>query len=73
VVWCIIQHRERFVYVITAPQALCLHYKAEPVNAVREVITICCGNNTRHINAFCIQNGESCNVKADTMVSYHLA
>jgi hypothetical protein len=49
----------KFICITTASEAHCLHYKAKPINAVRKVTTIYCGNNVKHINAFCIQNGES--------------
>jgi hypothetical protein len=43
--------------VRTPQERLRLHYKAQPVNAVRETIAVYCDNHIEHINT-CGQNAE---------------
>jgi hypothetical protein len=43
---------------VRTSQETLLHYRDQPVNAVRETVTVCCENHTEHTNTHCGQNAE---------------
>lgn len=50
-----------------------VHYKSVSLSAVRETMTVCCRNATKHTNTLRGQNTDYFNVEVSGMYSYHIA